>query len=91
MASSADFFFALRVWFFLQSSMLRGMSPETIVTAQKVLRGLKCLQMSPQGNSTEILFLANSQDVMRLLTNLNLSSHYPHLEELTNTFRSRYL
>lgn len=47
MASSADFFFAHRVWFFLQSSMLRGMSPETIVTAQKVVRGLKCLQMSP--------------------------------------------
>lgn len=43
MASSADFFFAHRVWFFLQSSMIRGMSTETIVTAQKVMRGLKCL------------------------------------------------
>lgn len=28
---------------------------------------------------------------MRMLANLNLSSHYPQLEELTNTFRSRYL
>lgn len=72
MASSADFFFAHRVWFFLYSSMLRGMSPETIVTAQKVIRGLKCLQMSPQGNPNEILFLANSQDIMHLLADLNL-------------------
>ena len=73
MASSADFFFAHRVWFFLQSSMLKGMSTEMIVTAQKVIRGLKCLQMSPQGNPNEILFLANSQDVMRLISDLNLS------------------
>lgn len=91
MASSADFFFAHRVWFFLQSSMLRGMSPETIVNAQKVTRGLKCLQMSPQGNPGEILFLANSADIMKLLVDLSLGSHYPHLEELTCTFKRQYM
>lgn len=71
--------------------MLRGMSTETIVTAQKVVRGLKCLQMSPQGNPSEILFLANSQDIMRLLSDLNLGGHYPHLAELMNTFKRQYL
>ena len=90
MASSADFFFAHRVWFFLQSSLQKGLTPETIVTTQKVMRGLKCLQMSPQGNPSEILFLANSQDVMRLLAELNLAAEYPHLNELTNTYKRHY-
>ena len=71
--------------------MLRGMSPETIVTTQKVTRGLKCLTMSPQGNPSEILFLANSQDIMKLLADLNLGSDYPHLEELVCTFKRQFM
>mmetsp|Transcript_12187 Transcript_12187/g.16536 ORF Transcript_12187/g.16536 Transcript_12187/m.16536 type:complete len:80 (-) Transcript_12187:2742-2981(-) len=47
--------------------------------------------MSPQGNPSEILFLANSQDVMRLLSDLNLGGQYPHLAELTNTYKRQYL
>ena len=91
MASSADFYFAHRVWFFLESGMLRGMSATTILEAQKVLRGLKCLSMSPHGNPNELLFVANSQEIMRLISELNLGDFYPQLGSIMNTFKRQYL
>jgi 1,4-dihydroxy-2-naphthoyl-CoA synthase len=68
-ASSVNFFFAHRVWFFCQSAMYQDMEHETLVNSRKMLRGLKdeCLQ-----SSKEILYLANSADVLKVIQSQHL-------------------
>ena len=72
MASSSDFFFAHRVWFFFSSGLKKGLESQVALTSQKVVSSLKGVVMSPQSNSSELLYIANSQDIMRLIVDLNL-------------------
>lgn len=75
MASSSSFFFSHRVWFFYQS-MIIGPDQESKELYKKstiALRGIKnsCLK------SKERLYLANSKDLVSLISQFNLAEFYP--------------
>ena len=91
MASSTDFFFSHRVWFHYQSSLAKGLTGGTNKVVEQVLHGLKSLCTSPTGNPSELLYLANSQDIIRLLVDLNLADFYPSLRMLSDESFQQFL
>ena len=91
LASSTDFFFSHRVWFHYQSSLQRGLADRDRQVAERVLRGLQSECMSAESNPSELLYLANSQDIIRLLVDLNLGDFYPALRMLTDSSFQQFL
>lgn len=91
LASSTDFFFSHRVWFHYQSSLQKGLAGADRRAIERVLHGLMSSCMSAQGNLSEPLYLANSQDIIRLLVDLNLGDFYPSLCMVADPSFQRFL
>jgi hypothetical protein len=82
-ASGVDFYFAHRIWFFCQSVMFQSIDSETLTKSRQILKAL-AKKVLDQDKTCELLYLANSKDIMELLGELNLRDYYPALSLFEN-------
>ena len=82
-ASSANFFFSHRVWFFCQSVMFQSIDSETLVKSRSILKALAKMCLDRDQNC-ELLYLANSKDILNLVNQLRLLDYYPSLAHFEN-------
>lgn len=78
-ASSVDFYFAHRFWFFCQSVMFQSIDSETLTKSRSILKGLAKTCLEQEANY-ELLYLANSKDILSLISDLHLRDFYPSLQ-----------
>jgi hypothetical protein len=78
MASLTSFFFSHRVWFFMQTEKFK--SPQNATETNQMLKGLKNVCMHE--DTHEIIYLANSSDLLRLLIDLDMVQLYPRVKQL---------
>lgn len=77
-AASVDFYFAHRIWFFCQSVMFQSIDSETLIKSRQILKTLARLCLDQESNH-ELLYLANSKDILSLISDLHLRDYYPSL------------
>ena len=81
LASTSSFFYSHRIWFFFQAMLFPESDPTSREQHQKsrlVLRSLKeaCIK------SKERLYLTNSQDIVKLIQEFNMTEKYPWLVQM---------
>lgn len=76
MASQTDFFFGHRIWFFFHSAMFSEFSHQIYEMSASILKSLKAVCLD---NEDEKLYIANSDQICKLIVRLFMSDYYPSI------------